>query len=175
MTSSIAGSADDRRALHSVIRSFFENLSTRHDQLSHLRNIEIDLRYWDDIIGQAARFTPLFYRWFGGLPLGFGEINLSFGSGSGFKRFLESDNLPYFGGDAFLSDTGGQAASLFDATLRELTAGEEARARVISGPGGIGKTRLAIELCNAAREHGWWPVRLERNANAADLRFVAAR
>ncbi len=107
VTSAIAASVDERNILHKSIRAFFVELSAKHDELGHLRDIEVDLRYWDDLVGHSAHFAPLFFRWFGGLPPGYGEITLSFGSETGFKRFLQNNRLPYFGRDAFLAETGG--------------------------------------------------------------------
>jgi len=169
ITSSICESTDERNQLHEEISNFFEKLSHDHGELSHLKNVEVDLRYWDDLVGQSARFAPLFYRWFGGFPQGYGEIGLSFGSSAGFKQFLASKNLPYFSRDSYLSENMQNDISQFDATLKFLTEGNDARAHVIFGPGGVGKTRLSIELCEKARKAGWWPVRLERNASVSKL------
>ncbi len=169
VTSAICASVDERTKLHQSICEFFATLSHEHDELSHLADLEVDLRYWDDLVGQCANFAPLFYRWFGGFPQGYGEIELSFGLTTGFKRFLQSRNLPYFSRDTFEAERRLKGVSLFDATLKQLTQGNEARATVISGPGGIGKTRLAIELCEKAREQGWWPVRLDRKARVSHL------
>ncbi|WP_444461478.1 hypothetical protein [Rhodobacter capsulatus] len=170
VTSAIAASIDERTALQRAIEKFFVDLSDKHPDLNHLRHLKVELRYWDDLIGKASSFPSLFYRWFGGLPFGYGEIALSFGSEeTGFKRFLESRHLPYFSRDAYLAETGGKQVLHFDATLEHLTQGNGPRSGVISGPGGVGKTRLAIELCEAARQRDWWPVRLDRKARAADL------
>jgi uncharacterized protein YydD (DUF2326 family) len=74
VTSTICASADERNKLRMSISDFFGALSQAHDELSHLLDINVDLRFWDDLIGQSARFTPLFYRWFGGFPQGYGEL-----------------------------------------------------------------------------------------------------
>ncbi|MCC5994825.1 MAG: hypothetical protein JJU18_00455 [Oceanicaulis sp.] len=169
VTSAKCASVDERSQLYQAIRNCFHNLSDQHSDLRHLRDVEVDLRYWDDLVGQSANFAPLFYRWFGGFPQGYGEIDLSFGSPTGFKRFLESTNLPYFSRDVYRRENGLEGPSQIDAALLHLTRGNEARAHVISGPGGMGKTRLAIELCEKAREEGWWPVRLDRRASVSHL------
>ncbi|SOC10152.1 hypothetical protein SAMN05877809_10575 [Rhodobacter sp. JA431] len=169
VTSAIAASTDERTTLKRSIEEFFADLSDQHPDLNHLRRLKVELRYWDDLIGKAASFPQLFYRWFGGLPYGYGDIALSFGSEAGFKRFLESRHLPYFSRDAYLEETGGKRISHFESTLDHLTTGNGPRTGVISGPGGVGKTRLAIELCEAARQRDWWPVRLDRKAQATDL------
>ncbi|WP_210245982.1 hypothetical protein, partial [Pleomorphomonas diazotrophica] len=169
VTSSICPSADDRNQLRKSISEFFEQLSKEHDELSHLAHVAVDLRYWDDFVGESARFAPLFYRWFGGFPQGYSEIALSFGSGGGFKQFLANRNLPYFSLDSYMSETKRNPVSQFDAILQFLTQGNDTRALVIFGPGGVGKTRLSIEVCEKAREAGWWPIRLDRKARVSDL------
>ena len=170
VTSAICADVDERNKLRQRIYEFFESMSKEHDEFIHLRNLEVDLRYWDDLVGQCANFAPLFYRWFGGFPHGYGEISDSFGaSETGFKRFLEGRNLPYFARDTYQAKVGKKGVSHFKTALEDLTTGNEGRALVISGPGGIGKTRLSIELCDEAYRRGWWPVRLDRKARVADL------
>jgi hypothetical protein len=169
VTSSICPSADERNQLRKSISDFFEECSKAHAELSHLKDVVVDLRYWDDLAGKSADFAPLFYRWFGGFPQGYGEVTLSFGSKGGFKQFLANRNLPYFSRDLYLSEIGQSPVDQFDTILELLTRGNDARAHVISGPGGIGKTRLSIEVCERAREAGWWPIRLDRKARVSKL------
>ncbi len=169
VTSSICASADERNQLRKSILAFFIEQSKAHDELSHLGNVTIDLRYWDDFIGKNANFASLFYRWFGGFPKGYGEIELSFGSESGFKQFLASRNLPYFSRDLYLSEIGQNPVSQFDTVVQFLTQGNDARTHVIFGPGGVGKTRLSIEICQKAEQAGWWPIRVDRKASVSEL------
>ncbi|MBO9453236.1 hypothetical protein J7426_23445 [Tropicibacter sp. R16_0] len=169
ISSSICPSADARNKLRAEISGFFSNISNKHDELSHLKSVEVDLRYWDDIAGKSAMFAPLFYRWFGGFPHGYGEISASFGAETGFKQFLANRNLPYFSRDSHLMETKLRSASEFDTILKFLSQGNDAKAQVIFGPGGVGKTRLSIELCEKARDLGWWPIRLDRKASVVEL------
>ena len=169
VTSSICASTDGRNKLRTAISEFFNEQSHTHPELEHLRDVDVDLRYWDDLVGQSAMFVPLFYRWFGGFPQGYGEISISFGAEIGFKQFLADRNLPYFSRDIYLSETKQEPIAEFDTILKFLTQGNDPRARVIFGPGGVGKTRLSIELCEQAREVGWWPIRLDRKASVGEL------
>ena len=141
----------------------------------HLEKVDAEVIYWDDIVGNAPLLVSLFFRWFGGFPPGHGEISVSFGQlETGFKRFLESRKLPYFSREEYAEFAGKTAAPVFEKSLQHLTGGDEARALVISGPGGIGKTRLSIEICEKARSRGWWPVKLERFARVDDLERLCA-
>ena len=98
VTSAICADANERNQLRQSIKAFFDHISNQHDELSHLRDLKIDLRYWDDLVGHHANYAPLFYRWFGGFPTGYGDISLSFGtSETSFKRFLEDMQLPTCG------------------------------------------------------------------------------
>ncbi|WP_165768532.1 ATP-binding protein, partial [Sandarakinorhabdus cyanobacteriorum] len=127
--------------------------------------------YWDDLVGKAASYPALFYRWFGGFPPGFGEVEASFGSPGSFKNFLSGRNLSYFGPAAYAADIGAVGPDPIAAALDRLITGP-GRALVISGPGGVGKTRTAIEICLAASERGWWPVRLDRFASADGIAML---
>ncbi|MFZ1414804.1 MAG: hypothetical protein WAS73_09530 [Defluviicoccus sp.] len=174
-TSAICASADERFQLRTRIQKFFSNIAMSHQELNHLASIDVELIYWDDIIGYSAQLVPLFYRWLGGYPQGYGDIAACFGqSEAGFKRFLESRKLPYFSREEYDAQLNRQASSVFSSSLLHLTNGNEGRALVISGSGGTGKTRLAIEICEKARAEGWWPLRLERFAKAENLDEICA-
>jgi hypothetical protein len=50
--------------------------------------------------------------------------------------------------------------------------GDSARLRLVTGPGGVGKTRLAVELTKRMKKHGW---RCERVADGREGEAVTAR
>lgn len=164
--SSICRDADERISLKQEIEDFFLAQSKLHQELSHLGRIDVRIVYWDDVIGASSRLVPLFFRWFGGYPPGFGELSVAFGTGEDqFRRFLASGRLPYFSRAQHAEGIEGGISTLEVDALNHLVSGNEASALIVSGPGGIGKTRLSIELCQNARSMGWWPLKLERYAN----------
>lgn len=62
--------------------------------------------------------------------------------------------------------------------LAELTAWCEDRAagpvRLVTGPGGVGKTRLSIQLCNEAEKRGWHTIHVAAGAEARAIADVRA-
>lgn len=77
VTSAICASTDERNQLRKSIKSFFTEQSKLHNELRHLDQVVVDLRYWDDLVGKSASFAPLFYRWFGGFPKAMGRSRLA--------------------------------------------------------------------------------------------------
>ena len=49
------------------------------------------------------------------------------------------------------------------------------RVRLVTGPGGVGKTRLAVQLCEEMGDRGWWCVPVAEGAEATALSVVRGR
>ncbi|MCH8310612.1 MAG: ATP-binding protein, partial [Chloroflexi bacterium] len=74
-----------------------------------------------------------------------------------FRRYLHSAKLPYYSIREHIESTTGQSPSGVrdeQALLNELDDGDTT-GLIITGPGGIGKTRLTLELGHLARKDGW--------------------
>ena len=173
-TSDLMGAPDNRNELRQAIKEFFTGISEDHPELTHLADLSIEVLYWDDFVGDASTFPQLFFRWFGGLPSGVNEIAYGFGaSDQSFKRFLDNKSLPYFSREEHADETGG-TATLSEAKLAaDIANAGTSPALVISGPGGIGKTRLAVELCARLEAAGWFPLRLDHGAKPEAIEDVA--
>ena len=174
-TSDEMGAPDNRNKLLKAIKEFFEEISKEHPELAHLADLTIEVRYWDDFIGDASAFPQLFYRWFGGLPEGVHEISYGFGQEHSFKQFLDSKALPYFSREDYAADTDETAPRSETGLAAAIADTETSPALVISGPGGIGKTRLAVELCARLDDMGWYPLRLEQGARPEAIDTIAQR
>ena len=139
-TSTIMGNTQNRTDLVKRIKGFFADITVAHDELLHLADLTVEVLYWDDFVADSSKFVPLFYRWFGGYPHGYGELNTIFEqTESSFKRFLDSTNLPFFSRSAFAEYSGRETPNGEEELLDFLISGSTSRALVISGPGGIGK------------------------------------
>ena len=82
-----------------------------------------------------------------------------------FKQFLNYDILPYFSRALFLSYIESQSYVSEDEWVDSLDSGNK-QAALLFGPGGIGKTRLGMELCRRLRARGWLTLKVERVAAA---------
>lgn len=163
-TSAPGETADARDKLEQQIKAFFVQISKRRASLAHLGSISVKAYFWDDFISHAASCPQLFYRWFGGLPSGINDIAYSFGDPRSFKAFLNTAGLPYFSRREFENSTGATTAGDEAQWAEQLDAAAPGPAAIIYGPGGVGKTRLSIELCKRLKQRGWWPLRLEQYA-----------
>ncbi|TAD89178.1 MAG: hypothetical protein EAZ99_11155 [Alphaproteobacteria bacterium] len=172
-TSDICPDASTRSELYNDIRITFHDVSTMHDSLSHLAEIDIDVRFWDDFAASRAEHPALFFRWFGGLGYRYKLLNSFFTNNNrNFRQYLTEGALRYFGRDEFELETGNRNTSHFQTAVDFLTQDGVTRTLVIDGPGGVGKTRLSVELCRAAEKKGWTTLCLEHSAKPERLREI---
>jgi hypothetical protein len=137
-----------RREIESLVRSDFLTLAKRSG-LEHLAEISVELWTWDRIAPELAQYPALRLSWFGQqvptalTPLRVADENRHI-AGT-FKHYLSTTGLSY----VRLS-----AANLTPAAvLQELTC-SPASCLIVHGPGGIGKTRLALEVAREGMRQG---------------------
>jgi hypothetical protein len=160
---------EERAALEKQIADDFLKLSNEAAQLSHLASIVVQVRGWDDFQGELRCRFPLRYRWFGDLPPGVAPIrNKRFESRS-FRRFLFTDALPFFSREKYLADAGAQQITREDQLINDLSATPGDEALIITGAGGVGKTRLGLELCDRLSNQGWLGLRLTESATSRSI------
>ena len=83
--------------------------------------------------------------------LGFADLRASTESQAGFHTFLNDNVLPYFSRDLYVEDTGISNVELSESSLIGKVNDETSSNIVlISGPGGVGKTRLAGHICRVS-------------------------
>ena len=130
---------------------------------------------WDWFDAELNEHPSLAFRWFRGLPVG---VDLFAGEGepgATFRNFLTIGELRYFSRDDYERGGVGTLDRGETELIADLAEGERL-ALLITGPGGVGKTRLSWEL--AARlsrsERGFDIYRLGRSANFHSVTELAA-
>ncbi|MGD9658137.1 MAG: trypsin-like peptidase domain-containing protein, partial [Methylocystis sp.] len=96
---------------------------------------------------------------------------------SGFRVFLHSEQLPYFARDSWQPPPGMFQRWTETSLVEELTQAEVYNpVIVLTGPGGAGKTRLALEIARRMRGLGWLTVHCDGlRATTAGLRQLLAQ
>ena len=161
--------ADDRIALEERIATDFVALSRQNPHLSHLADIQVQVRGWDDFHGELRRHFPLRYRWFGDLPRGVVPIRDKKFKLQSFRRFLFEESLPFFSRERYLAESSSQQVTREEHLVSNLAADRGDEALILAGVGGVGKTRLGLELCDRLSKLGWLTLRLTDNATSASV------
>jgi hypothetical protein len=129
----------------------------------------VQVRGWDDFHGELRRRFPLRYRWFGDLPRGIVPIRDKKFESQSFRRFLFGESLPFFSREKYLAESSGQQVTREEHLVSNLAADRSDEALILAGVGGVGKTRLGLELCDRLSKLGWLTLRLTDNATSASV------
>lgn len=160
---------EERAALERQIADDFLKLSSSHARLHHLANIQVQVRGWNDFHGELRLRFPLRYRWFGDLPPGIAPIRTKRFETRSFRRFLFDDTLPFFSREEFLLEKGEQQITREGQLVNDLSSAPGHEALILTGAGGVGKTRLGLELCDRLSKRGWLALRLTENAKKTSI------
>ena len=133
--------------------------------LPHLASIDVVVYCWNDFHGLLSSQFPLRYRWFGDLPIGIKPLALSLSEVKSFKLFLQEEGMPFFSRSKYLSGNGQPNVQWEEGWIVKLEQ-NETQAIIIAGAGGLGKTRLGLELSRGLANRGWLCLRLTNNATA---------
>jgi hypothetical protein len=153
-----SASLPNQAALDRVVRKIREDLAAIAELapgLSHLRDVHVEVRSAQHFAGTLAKLARLRFRWFGGLPHGLTAIGAYSTSTRTFRKFLQGGCLPYFSFGEFTRETNAVSDFLPDPEhLLDRLIEDSRPALIISGRGGIGKTRLGLEVAVAAERRG---------------------
>lgn len=166
---------EERNVLEKQIADDLLRLAQQHPDLAHLAQIHVLVRGWDDFHGELRRRFPLRYRWFGDLPRGIAPLRDTKFEARSFRRFLFEETLPFFSRADYLAAHAGQQIAREDqlvSNLARASGGDDAL--IVTGAGGVGKTRLGFELCERLSKLGWLALRLTDNATSASIRELIA-
>lgn len=166
----------EARSLGREIQAFFAGLASEPG-LAVLAGLgaapdAIEVKSWDDLETSLNAHPALRYRWFGGLPYGARLLESERAQSKGFHRFLHETTLPFFPRSEFMAETGLSGLASEDQILEKLEGDQPAAALIVAGPGGVGKTRLCLELGRRLQDRGWLVVGLTRGADDDTIRSV---
>jgi hypothetical protein len=161
--------AQERINLEKLIADDFLQLSKKQPQLSHLARIHVQVQGWADFHGELRRRFSLRYRWFGDLPRGIVPLREKRFESRSFRRFLFEESLPFFSREKFLAESSDQQIVREDQLVSNLSSELGDEALILTGAGGVGKTRLGLELCDRLLKLGWLAVRLTDNARGTSV------
>jgi hypothetical protein len=161
--------------LQQEIADFFSELSTRHTHLSHLSKLSVTVLDWNDLKARLRKHPHLLFHWFK-LTRHYGLATLDEVTDyATFRSYLFSDKLPYYSRREHLgvarSPEGAEV--LDEGGLLSLVEGERLTGIVLTGGGGIGKTRLTLEIGWLAQRAGWVVLRVLRRLKEDALEHLA--
>ncbi|MEO8331435.1 MAG: hypothetical protein ABI479_03315 [Gallionella sp.] len=150
----IAPAPDRMDELRHIIKSAFEELSTKSSDLIHLKDIAVDIVDWNALRRRLEAQPQVLFKWFSNrLPVvGLRQLTQN-RQLTDFRRYQQEDILPYYSLRAHLDKHPSDAIQDEDNLWKSLV--DRAAGLVITGVSGIGKSRLMLELGKLALHDGW--------------------
>ncbi|MDQ3011522.1 MAG: ATP-binding protein, partial [Acidobacteriota bacterium] len=171
--SSIVKNLNQFDKLETKIADFFKELSAKHAHLKHLADVAVTVLDWNDLATRFQQHPHLLFRWFPrSRPLGLTPLDEQPESGT-FRAYLSSDKLTYYSREQFLAETGNAATLPSEAELLQLLDRGDLTGLILTGSGGVGKTRLTLELGRTALRQGWLVLRVGKKLRENALEQLA--
>ena len=168
---------DRRDQLNREIRQTFVTLASSHSHLSHLANLSTNLLDWGDLETRLRKNLHLLFRWFPATrPFGLVPLDEIVEAGT-LRSYLSSAKLPYYSRSHHLAAVPAPAGVDIpgeDALLDSLEGGQFT-GLVVTGAGGVGKTRLSLEIGRRAQERGWTVLRVRSRLHKDSLDALGER
>jgi hypothetical protein len=166
-----------RRDFGKTITDFFHGLAERRPHLSHLAALKVSIIDWNDLRERLRKRPHSIFRWFpSSRPNGLLPLDETVDVGA-FRAYLNNAKLPYYSLAEHLRTTPAtdgfpilNEESLFASFDRPDITG-----LVITGKGGIGKSRLTLELGWKALGEGWTVMRVQRRLKDDALEELAEK
>lgn len=166
--SSMLDNRDQLDRLQEEIQAFFSRLSIKHNHLRHFASLSARVLDWSDLQDYLTRYPQTLLRWFPRTrPIGLVPFD-DFSEIGSFRSYLYSDVLPYYDRHTHLSIVAAPLTSSIpdeEQLLSELE-GSDLAGLIITGKGGVGKTRLTLEVGRLARRKGWLVLRCRGSLSA---------
>jgi peptidyl-tRNA hydrolase len=173
--SAVISNEQQRRTLKNAIEDFFRDLATQRSHLAHLQKLNVEIVDWSDLATRIQKQPHLIFRWFpGARPSGLVPLDEDLDVGT-FRAYLTSAKLPYYSLAEHLRSVSPPAGAtiLDEETLLNHFDNPQTTGLIISGKGGVGKSRLTLELGWLGLRRGWSVMRVQSRLKEDALeRFV---
>ena len=166
-----------RRDLQKVIADFFHELAEQRAHLSHLASLQVSIVDWNDLVTRLRLHPHLIFRWFPSCrPNGLVPLDEALDVGT-FRAYLTNAKLPYYSLAEHLRLVAAPEGIgiLDEENLLARFENPEITGLVINGKGGIGKSRLTLELGWLALLKGWSVLRVQSRLKEDTLEHLAER
>jgi hypothetical protein len=174
--SSSFSNEQQRRDLEQSIAQFFRDLAGQHSHLSHLFNLKVSILDWNTFSTRLQQRPHLFFRWFPSCrPNGLIPLDEAVDVGT-FRAYLTDAKLPYYSLAEHLQIVPAESIGILnEESLLARFENPETTGLVISGKGGVGKSRLTLELGWLALRQGWTVMRVQSRLRENALEDLAER
>ncbi len=175
-TSSILSNQNQIDQLKQEIE-FFTDLSSKHEHLRHLKELSVEVYDWNALCSRLKQHPNLIFRWFHlTRPQGLVPLDDSPDRGT-FRSYLSSEKLAYYSIGQHLKvmpAPPGVAIPEEEKLLSFLKEGDTT-GLVVTGDGGVGKTRMMLEIGRLAQRKAWLVLRVQSRLREDALERLAER
>jgi len=175
--SSLLANQNQTDQLKQEITDFFTTLSNKHKHLRHLNELSVEVLDWNDCCSRLKKQPHLIFRWFLlTRPQGLVPLHDVPDRGT-FRSYLSSEKLAYYSIGQHLKVNPSPAGMDIpdEENLLSLLEGGDITGLVVTGSGGIGKSRLTLEIGRLAQDKGWSVLRVQTRLREDALESLAER
>jgi hypothetical protein len=175
--SSLLSNQNQIDQLKQEIVNFFAALTDKHEHLKHLNGISVEVLDWNVLYSRLQQHPHLIFRWFPRTrPQGLVPIDDLPYEGT-FRSYLTSEKLAYYSlGQHLKTNPAPMGMNIPDEEdlLNQLEGGETT-GLMVTGSGGIGKSRLTLEIGRIAHNKNWVVFRVQTRLKEKALEHLAER
>jgi hypothetical protein len=175
--SSIMSNQNQIDQLKQEIFKFFDELSSKHENLRHLKKLSVEVLDWNAWRSRLKQHPHLIFRWFHlTRPQGLVPLDDSLNRGT-FRSYLSSDKLTYYSRGQHLKVVPAPLGIDIPDEENLLTQleGNDTTGLVVTGGGGVGKTRMMLEIGRLAQRKGWLVLQVQSRLREDALERLAER
>jgi len=160
--SSTLANQEQKDKLREEICNLFAQLSSEYQHLAHLGALAVQVIDWNDCCSRLRQQPHVAFRWFPAIrPHGIVPLDDVPYEGT-FRSYLTSSKLPYYSHTQYLQvrPAPPELGVLGEEALLAQIERGDVTGLLFTGSGGIGKTRLTLEIGRLAQRKGWFVLRV---------------